>query len=452
MKEYKDIKESRIINLLVPEAITRNNQLHQEIKKRIKLNQIFTEFENKASNKFNYFINMSSQRYNSLKNGHKLHNLINNAREKNQIEANKILQDPFYSVLNLDKEKQKMKIIKTKDINKSITSILSKMKQPQTIDVDKLPNNINDDENIFFYEDNKNSMNSYKEYINRIINNDNINNNNNNDNLNKNYNSANKKSSLINIKKNRIKFKKELQPMNKNIIAISSIFKKEENMINKSFKNYENLVKTEASKDTSKKGIPMSGIAMRLPRLKLLNYKSQKNINKANENKDLNKHNIDYNYLLSFSDKSLYKNNQNYNYNTPEKESKNNCSFPLITEVDCHSTRIENYGNTSDMVVNSVKKEINKENDLDYKRKRLETIMGTEKTPKIHVYDEILKKKSETIKNERNRRARRLIEKQKYLKGTKKESLNLQIDNNIKLLDKVFKNIDKYNLNKRNQY
>jgi hypothetical protein len=299
------------------------------------------------------------------------------------------------------------------------------------------------------YEDNNRSTNSYKDYINKIINNNksidtnNVNNNNN-------YNNINKQSNAINIKKKKIKFKTELQPMNKNIIAISSLFKREQNMINRSFKNYENLVKTEASKDTSKKGIPMSGIAMRLPRLKLLNYKSQKDINKMNEMKDLNKSNIDYNYLLSFSDKSLYK--KENQYNTPEKEKKNDCSFPLITEVDCHSNRIENYGNTSDMVVSSARKEIDKENELDYKRKRLETIMGLEKTPKIHVYDDILKKKSETIKNERHRRAKRLLEKQQYLKGTKKETLNLQIDHNIKLLDKVFKNIDKYNSNKRNLY
>ena len=447
MKEYKDIKQSRVLNLLIPEAINGNNQLHQEMKKRLKLNKIFNEFENKASNKFNYFINMSSQRYNSLKNGNKLNSLINNARQKNQLEANKIFKDPFYSVLNLDKEKGKMKIIKTKDINKNIAPILSKMKQPQTIDVEHLPNDNEEMEDISFYEDNKRSINSYKDYINKIINNNKSIDAHNSKN---NYNNINKQSSAINIKKKRIKFKKELQPMNKNIIAISSLFKREQNLINRSFKNYENLVKTEASKDTSKKGIPMSGIAIHLPRLKLLNYKSQKNINKMNEIKDLNKSNIDYNYLLSFSDKSLYK--KENHYNTPEKEKKINCSFPLITEVDCQSNSIENYGNTSDMVVNSARKEIEKENDLDYKRRRLETIMGLEKTPKIHVYDEILKKKSETIKNERHRRAKRLLEKQQYLKGTKKETINLQIDHNIKLLDKVLKNIDKYNSNKRNLY
>lgn len=67
MKEIKNIKESRILNNLIPKVIDQNKQMGQEMKKRIQLNRIFNEFENKASNGLNYFINESSQRYINLK-------------------------------------------------------------------------------------------------------------------------------------------------------------------------------------------------------------------------------------------------------------------------------------------------------------------------------------------------------------------------------------------------
>ena len=120
MKEINDIKESKIINLLIPEAINQNNQLRKEIRQRIRLNKIFNEFENKASNEFNYFINESNQRYNNLKNGHKLKNSLINSRQKNIDEAHKILQDPFYNNFDYEKEKVKMKLVKTKILNKNI--------------------------------------------------------------------------------------------------------------------------------------------------------------------------------------------------------------------------------------------------------------------------------------------------------------------------------------------
>ena len=113
-------------------------------------------------------------------------------------------------------------------------------------------------------------------------------------------------------------------------------------------------------------------------------------------------------------------------------------------EIDDISNQIEKYGNTLDIVVNSAKKELNKENDINYERQKLEKIFG-DNTPKAQLYDEILKRKSETIKNERRHKAIKIIEKQQYLGGNKKETLNLKIDNNVKLLDKVFKAIDMYN-------
>ena len=135
MKEVNDIKESKIINLLIPEAINQNNLLRKEIRQRIRLNKIFNEFENKASNEFSNFINKSNQRYNSLKNGHNLKNILINSKQNNIDDVQKILQDPFYSEFNLQKEKEKMKIVRTKDLNKNMSPLLLKMKQPETINL-----------------------------------------------------------------------------------------------------------------------------------------------------------------------------------------------------------------------------------------------------------------------------------------------------------------------------
>lgn len=440
MKEINDIKKSKIINLLIPEAIVRNNEMKKEIRRRIRLNKIFNEFENKASNGLNNFINISSQRYNSLKNGHSLNNLLINSKKQNENEASKILQDPFYTEFNLEKEKEKMKVLRTKELNKIIAPILLKMKQPETIDLNKLSDfDNNEDSYDFEYNLNpKNNKSNYREYINSIINNNKCSNN---------Y--WSKKQTFITAKKNLVKFKKNLNFFNKDKLVVSKMFKREQNLINKSFKNYRDTLEESQEKSINyKKEINNNNI--HLPRLKLLNYKSHKDINKSSNFKNVNQ-NINYNYLLSFSDKNIYKAKRKFS--TPKKENKEEMkidnSLPILTEIDnSNSYNFKNYKNTLDTVVNSAKKEINKKNEMDYKRKKLEKFLNNRNTPELDIYDNILKNKSQTIKNERRRKALKIIEKQKYLAGNIKERLNLKIDNNVKLLDKLYNNLDIYNKNK----
>ena len=57
------VNKSKALNILIPRLITKSNNLTKEIKNRIKLNKIFSEFENKASNNLNYFITASNQIY-----------------------------------------------------------------------------------------------------------------------------------------------------------------------------------------------------------------------------------------------------------------------------------------------------------------------------------------------------------------------------------------------------
>ena len=429
MKEIKNIKESRILNSLIPKVIDQNRQMGQEMKRRIQLNRIFSEFESKASNGLNYYINESSQRYINLKNGHNLKNLLLNSRQRNMDKANKILQDPFYMDLNLEKEKEKMKIIKIKDFSKNVQPLLFKMKQPESANA-----NINN----ISHEDNEQTSN-YNEYMNNLTNKNNLGT----------YSSRKKKVTFItqnsSRKLNPIKYNKELNAaiMDKDIKSLSNLFKNEENSINKSFDNYKDNILNNIDKYSNSRK-QRSKMKIKLPKLKLLNYKYDKNLNKNNDDK-ANKNEVNYKYLISFSEKNI--NNRKHLYNTPEKNNdfKNDNKFPLITEINNYNYKFTNYGNTSDMVINSAKKELNLESDMNEKLNELDKLLGNEQTPKIHLYDEILNKKSLTIKNERRERARKIIESQKHLGGSIRDKLNMRIDNNVSLLDIVISNINKYN-------
>ena len=94
-----------------------------------------------------------------------------------------------------------------------------------------------------------------------------------------------------------------------------------------------------------------------------------------------------------------------------------------------YNYKFQKYGNTSDMVINSAKKELNLEYDMNDKLNELDKLLGSEQTPKIHLYDEILNKKSLTIKNERRERARKIIESQNII------SFLLFFNSNIKILE-----------------
>ena len=427
MKEIKNIKESRILNNLIPKVIDQNKQMGQEMKKRIQLNRIFNEFENKASNGLNYFINESSQRYINLKNGHNLKNLLLNSRQRNMDKVNKIFQDPFYVDLNLEKEKEKMKIYKIKDLNKNVKPILFKIKQPK---------NVNNNINNISHEDNEHTSN-YNEYMNNVSNKINLDS----------YRNRKKQVTFItqNSKKklNPIQYNKELNAaiIDKDRKSLSRLFNNEENLINKSFDDYkENILNNIDKYSNSRK--QRSNMKINLPKLKLLNYKYDKNLIK-NDDKT-NKNEVNYKYLISFSEKNIL--NRKNIYNTPVKNNdfKNEIKFPLITEINNYNYKFQNYGNTSDMVINSAKKEMNLEADMSEKLDELDKLLGYQ-TPKTHLYDEILNKKSLTIKNERRERAKKIIENQKQLGGSIKDRLNMKIDNKVSLLDRVMNNINKYN-------
>ena len=124
------IDKSKALNILVPKLIEKNEALTKEMKSRIKLNKIFSEFENKASTQLNFFITNSCKRYNYTKLGYNLNLFLSNNRPKNLDRAKKILKDKFYSDKNLEKEKQKMKYKSTFKLSKDIKDTFNKIKIP----------------------------------------------------------------------------------------------------------------------------------------------------------------------------------------------------------------------------------------------------------------------------------------------------------------------------------
>ena len=122
------VNKSKALNILIPRLISKSNILTKEIKNRIKLNKIFSEFENKASNNFNYFITASNQRYTNSKLGNDIDTIISSTRAKNINEATKIVNDKFYKDENLEIEKQKMKYKSGEKIYNEIRNTFNKIR------------------------------------------------------------------------------------------------------------------------------------------------------------------------------------------------------------------------------------------------------------------------------------------------------------------------------------
>ena len=398
------VNKSKALNILIPRLIDRSNSLTREIKSRIKLNKIFSEFENKASNNLNYFITASNQRYTSSKLGNDLDSIISNTRTKNINEATKILNDKFYQDSNLEIERQKMKYKSTNKINKDIKDLFNKMKLPLET---KFSNNNNREIQLIIK-----GIDVQSPKIKIFDNND--------DKLND--------QEKINVKDNIKKGKN----------TINDEFEKEqysiENTINKYLNNINNektmksIVKSPTSPSPHKKQ------TFKLPKIKLINYKKyrppkRKVTTEEDKKPDIKK-------LLPYS--SLGKNftivKKKEDTSSNENEIKN---FPFITEPNLNMQKKTDFHNTLSVVYNSANNQFLLQNNFDNKRRKLEDILGINNIPQLNTYDEIATKKSEKIKNDRHARAKKISESQKFAVLSRKAKVNMIIDNDMDLLDKL---------------
>jgi len=407
------VNKSKALNILIPRLITKSNNLTNELKSRMRLNKIFSEFENKASNNLNYFITASRRRYTGSKLGNDLDSIINKTRTKDLNKANNIINDKFYTDSNVETEREKMKYKSSSKIYKDIRDTFGKMKLSLET---KFGKNVNKQIQLIIKGlDNKKP-------IDKNINND----------------SNEPKVINYNVEQN----------VNKDKNAISNEFDKEQNLIGKEVNKYLNTINnintfnTPPSNTISQSSSPLKKYNFNLPNIKLVNYRKYKfpkqNLTLEEEKKPNIKKLLPYSNIYKFNKKYM----KNKEKNNEEKEYKN---YPFITEPDYNYVKDPDYHNTLNVVFNSANKEFNLQTDFDIKRRRLENILGLNEIPQLNTYDDIAFKKSQTIKNERHKKAEKLSESQQFAVLSRKMQINRVIDQDMDLLDelenKIYKNI-----------
>ena len=139
------IEEKEHLNLIIPKLIGKSVIFSKGMKQRMKSNMIFNEFDHKASKDFYYYLNESNKRYKGLKNGGQLDNYLKEAQIHNRIKAKKILSDNFYTSLNLDKDREAMKINHNGPLLTEMSEIIKKIKEESdnSIDTNSIKEEIN---------------------------------------------------------------------------------------------------------------------------------------------------------------------------------------------------------------------------------------------------------------------------------------------------------------------
>ena len=421
------IDESKAINILVPRLIDKNEALQKEMKSRIKFNRIFSQFENRATIKFNYFIDNSNKRYNCTKMGNDINKFLLNTRTKNLDEAHKIISDKFYSDVNLEKEKQKLKFKSIAKVYRDIKDTFDKMRIP--LETKFTRNRKKNIKLIIKSMDNKNLTLNRNEL---------------------NFRDEKPNSKIKNTIRKNLTTDKEL---------ITSELKKEKNLIDNSIINYLNIVnKTSRIEEKEHNKTPIQipnttrkkKLNVNLPNIKLLNYKyHHKNIRDEEDRRykpDIRK--IDISKLLPYSNmnkKSLIIKPREEN----SLNSSENKKFPFIT-VPNLINKSNDYHNTLNIVFKSANDEFILKKNLDRRRKRLDEILGIKDIPQLNTYDDIIMKNFDAVKNERIEKANKLNKSQRYESLSMKEKANALVDEHLEILDnlekKTYKKID---INKR---
>ena len=403
----KDIEKNRAINILVPRLIDKTKNLQKEIKSRILLNKIFSEFENKASNKLNYFIKNSRKRYNCGKFGNNIDSFLSETERDNIKEANKIINNDFYKDSEMKLEKKKMKYKSTTKLFSDINDIFEKIKYPL---------------------DEKFNRNSRKQ-IQLILNNKDI---------------EKPKSEIQKVIINKI------SPKQRNIIrfynqkarttdkqVINSQLEKDQKSIQNSIDEYLNKINSQfltgRINNQSHQKIQYNLESynnrpkIKFPKINLLNYYNQ--LNRPIQPKIIKRKiflkSPDISKVLPYY-KSFKKKEKK------EKKIKENDKIPFITEVDIKVNKKDyDYDNTQDIVYSSANNELNIKQKIDNKRKLLDDLLGFDNIPRITVYNKIIKQKKEKMK----------LEKLNKIKSTDnfnisiKEKMNNIINNEMKKLE-----------------
>ena len=120
MKDFR--KEN--LNSLVPELLGKISECANNLRDRVKINGIFSEFDSYTHENFQKFIDMSQQRYKSIKSGNHLEKKLQSQKlEYNDI-SSQILTNRFYNNNEIELESKKLlKKMNQKQNNKEISEL-----------------------------------------------------------------------------------------------------------------------------------------------------------------------------------------------------------------------------------------------------------------------------------------------------------------------------------------
>ena len=366
------IETDRKLNTLIPSLLKQSKSISKELKTRIKANSIFNEFEKKAQNEFNFYINDSNKRYINAKRGHDIDHYIDESEPKYKDKLKRIMSDKFYTELNLKPEKEKMKKKSTRKIYANIKGLLSSIRG--SLGSGKSV------QNIFNYKTkitNDNPVKQKKMKINKLS-------------------TINDLSIFKKAHDDKILF------LNKNKKEINNIFNFEQNNLSSSIDKYKiNLSKIKIPSPNEE--IPENKkLTIDLPHIKMLYYQHYKPKPKIEED-DIEKVNL--NKLLPYSKYGRYLLKQR-----SEKHVMKSQDFPyFVTET----INRKNYGSTNDMVISSAKKNIILKNNYSFRRNRIKEMIDI-KINNINDYDNIVKNKIQNIKESRNKKKKRNIQNSKF--------------------------------------
>ena len=395
------IETDRKLNTLIPSLLKQSKSISKELKTRIKANSIFNEFEKKAQNEFNFYINDSNKRYINAKRGHDIDHYIDESEPKYKDKLKRIMSDKFYTELNLKPEKEKMKKKSTRKIYANIKGLLSSIRG--SLGSGKSV------QNIFNYKTkiaNDNPVKQKKMKINKLS-------------------TINDLSIFKKAHDDKILF------LNKNKKEINNIFNFEQNNLSSSIDKYKiNLSKIKIPSPNEE--IPENKkLTIDLPHIKMLYYQHYKPKPKIEED-DIEKVNL--NKLLPYSKYGRYLLKQR-----SEKHVMKSQDFPyFVTET----INRKNYGSTNDMVISSAKKNIKLKNNYSFRRNRIKEMLDI-KIPNINDYDNIVKNKIQTIKESRNKKKKEIHKIQSLNFLSKNELFNFKIKQTIELLKQKEKQYSK---------
>jgi hypothetical protein len=349
--EEEIIENGKIINKMIPEAIEDSTNYSKEIKKRMKLNNIFSEFENKATNDLNFFIDESNRRYTKSKCGINLNSLISSTRKKCLNESIKILNDNFYNNKIIEDERAKMKFKSAQKYYKKIKNTFNIIRNPELKRKELYLEDIND-------IDLNNNDNNKESTINEIR---------------KKYNNNEKRNASIS-------YNWKYEPSNriKDKTKINSVINYENRIIHQSIDNYKSNLNNLKYNFEEKKvnngyhlNIPKK-IKFNLPQLKLLNYAKDKVKSDKPSQHDENKK-ADIHKLIPFSKYAKYcfgLSTKNISFDKSKIQENKDNTLPYITEpsVPDNNHYYKNYNNTISVVANSANKELFVNKNYDKKR------------------------------------------------------------------------------------